>query len=118
MNFFLNFFLSNRPLTSSLQCIEKFNKECLKGFTKQAANAGLVGLRKHKKNVCGKDAPQKAEFLRKTKFITKKEIDSLYLCAQASIKNMNYISTSVQSNDQIPQSCCNYLLSKFLNNST
>lgn len=102
-----------RSIKSSVSCVDKFNKECLKGFTKQSAQIGLSGVKKHQKSVCGPNAPKKQEFLERTKWITKKEIDVLYPCVQASISNMNYISASVLSDNQIPQSCCNYHLSKF-----
>lgn len=74
---------------------------------------GLSGVKKHQKSVCATNAPRKQEFLQKTKWVTKKEIDVLYPCVQASVTNMNYISDTIASNSQIPQSCCNYHLSKF-----
>lgn len=52
------------------------------------------------------------EFLKSTDWIDKDKIDDMYTCASASIQNMIFIADKVKNDDQIPQSCCSYWLSR------
>lgn len=52
------------------------------------------------------------DFLKNTDWIDKDKIDDMYTCASASIQNMIFIANEVKSEDQIPQSCCSYWLSR------
>jgi len=68
--------------------------------------------KKHHKSICGPAAPLAHDFVKNIDWIDKDKIDEMYTCASASIQNMIYIANSVPSDDQIPQSCCSYWLSR------
>lgn len=55
------------------------------------------------KSICAKNAPKKDEFLKKTQWLKKNEVDELYMCAAMSIKNSNYINQNVDNAEQIQQ---------------
>jgi len=101
-----------RKVNESLTCVADFNRDCLKGFVKQSANSGITGMKKHYRSICVGKKPKRKEFITKTKWLKKKEIEKLSPCVQASVKNMNEISTKTTNSKQIPEACCNYVLTR------
>jgi len=95
-------------MNEHIRCIAKYGKECLKGFTQQSLNIGTNGFKKLHKSICVKSAPKKEEFLKKTQWLKKDQVDELYMCAAMAIKNSNYINNNVENDQQIQQGCCNY----------
>lgn len=73
------------------------------GFTQQSLNIGTNGFKKLHKSICAKNAPKKEEFLKKTQWLKKNEVDELYMCAALAIKNSNYINNNVENDQQIQQ---------------
>ena len=73
------------------------------GFTKQSLSIGANGFKKLHKQICAKNAPKKDEFLKKTQWLKKNEVDELYMCAAMAIKNSKYINEHVDNDDQIQQ---------------
>jgi len=97
-----------KKMDSQIKCIEKYGKDCLKGFTKQSLTIGTNGFKKLYKQICPKNAPKQAEFIRRTNWIKKDDVDEIYTCAGGAIKNYKYINEKVENDDQIQQGCCNY----------
>ena len=72
-----------------------------KGFTKQSLTIGTNGFKKLHKQICAKNAPKKEEFLKRTQWIKKDDVDEVYMCAAMATKNYNYISEKVDNDDQV-----------------
>lgn len=64
---------------------------------------GTNGFKKLHKQICAKNAPKKDEFLKKTQWLKKNEVEELYMCAALAIKNSKYINENVDNDDQIQQ---------------
>jgi hypothetical protein len=101
-----------KKIDDSIKCVNNYGKDCLKGFTRQTLTVGLHGMKKHYRSICSKDAPLADKFIKSIDWVNKENIDNLYICASASIKNMKRISSDVKSEDQIPQACCSYWLAR------
>jgi len=101
-----------QKLQKSIDCVNAYGTNCLKGFTKQTLTIGLSGMKKHRKSICGPNAPKADSFIQNTDWLNKDKIDELYTCASSSIQNMVFISKQVKNEDQIPQSCCSYWLTR------
>ena len=56
------------------------------GFTKQSLGIGVNGFNKLHKQICAANAPKKAEFLKRTQWIKKDDVDELYTCAAMASK--------------------------------
>ena len=67
-----------------------------KGFTKQSLTIGTNGFKKLHKQICAKNAPKKEEFLKRTQWMKKDDVDELYMCAAIATKNFNFIADKVR----------------------
>lgn len=76
---------------------------CCIGFTKQSLAIGVNGFQKLYKQICAANAPKKAEFLKRTQWIKKDDVDDMYTCAAMASKNYIYINEKVDNDDQIQQ---------------
>lgn len=90
-------------MNTQIKCIEKYGKDCLKGFTKQSLSIGTNGFKKLYKQICPANAPKKEEFLKKTQWIKQSDNDEMYTCASGAIKNYKYINDKVENEEQIQQ---------------
>jgi len=101
-----------KQIDDAIKCISKYGKECLRGFTAQTLNVGLHGMKKHFRSICGEKATVTDEFIQKTQWLTKDNLDEVYMCATASIRSVQHIADKVRADEQIPQACCSYWLSR------
>jgi len=99
-------------MDKDIKCIEKYGKECLKGFTKQSLTIASSGFKKLYKKICGPKATKKDEFIKRSQWMTNDDREEIYTCAAGSIKNYNYINDKVDNDDQIQQGCCVYWIAR------
>ncbi|KAK4337031.1 hypothetical protein RND71_043379 [Anisodus tanguticus] len=48
-----------RKIEKNIKCVEKYGKDCLKGFTGQSLTIGVGGFKKFYKSICSKKAPKR-----------------------------------------------------------
>ena len=101
-----------KKIDDSIQCVNKYGKDCLKGFTRQTLTVGLHGMKKHFRSICVAPAPKADEFIKSIDWLNNDNINDMYTCVSAGVRNMVHIAEKIKSEEQIPQTCCSYWLSR------